>query len=187
MEALVWGFLYSFGVFQDYYQSHLPFARSSNTATIGTCAMGVLFFMFPIVIALQRLYPRQARWAPVCGLMVICLALLTSSFSQSVPHLIITQGVIYALPGSITYFPAMFWLGEWFIERRGFGYGVMWSGSGIGGSTIPLILELLLQTTDLELHQGSGPWPYLFSQCPSPTLSSQDCLQPLPWRSVLLG
>ena len=57
MEALVWGmllvqftssrygltgytgFLYSFGVFQDYYQSHLPFARSSNTATIGTCAM----------------------------------------------------------------------------------------------------------------------------------------------------
>jgi MFS family permease len=77
--------------------------------------------------------------------MVMCLALLISSFSQSVPHLIITQGVIYALPGSITYFPAMYWLGEWFIERRGFGYGVMWSGSGIGGSTIPLILELLLQ------------------------------------------
>ena len=39
VEALVWGFPFSFGVFQDYYSTHEPFAGSPNIAIIGTCAM----------------------------------------------------------------------------------------------------------------------------------------------------
>jgi hypothetical protein len=39
MEALVWGFPFTFGLFQEYYSSHEPFASQGNTAVIGTCAM----------------------------------------------------------------------------------------------------------------------------------------------------
>jgi len=39
VEALVWGFPFSFGIFQEYYGSHEPFASSGNIATIGTCSM----------------------------------------------------------------------------------------------------------------------------------------------------
>jgi hypothetical protein len=39
MEALVWGFPFAFGLFQEYYSTHQPFASSSNIAVIGTCAM----------------------------------------------------------------------------------------------------------------------------------------------------
>jgi hypothetical protein len=39
MEALVWGFPFAFGLFQEYYSTHEPFASSSNIAVIGTCAM----------------------------------------------------------------------------------------------------------------------------------------------------
>ena len=39
LEALVWGFPFSFGVFQDYYSTHEPFEGSPNLAIIGTCAM----------------------------------------------------------------------------------------------------------------------------------------------------
>jgi len=38
-EALVWGFPFAFGVFQNYYSTHEPFAGSANIAIIGTCAM----------------------------------------------------------------------------------------------------------------------------------------------------
>jgi hypothetical protein len=33
------GFPFAFGVFQDYYSNHEPFAGSSSIAVIGTCAM----------------------------------------------------------------------------------------------------------------------------------------------------
>ncbi|PNP39784.1 hypothetical protein TGAMA5MH_08303 [Trichoderma gamsii] len=36
VEALTFGFGFSFGVFQDYYSSHMPFAGSGGIAAIGT-------------------------------------------------------------------------------------------------------------------------------------------------------
>ena len=39
IEALVWGFSFSFGIFQEYYSTHEPFVGQSNIALIGTCAM----------------------------------------------------------------------------------------------------------------------------------------------------
>ena len=39
VEALVWGFPYAFGIFQQYYSENEPFAGSPNIAVIGTCSM----------------------------------------------------------------------------------------------------------------------------------------------------
>jgi hypothetical protein len=39
MEALVWGFPFTFGLFQEFYSTHPPFSSSSSVAVIGTCAM----------------------------------------------------------------------------------------------------------------------------------------------------
>ena len=45
LEALVWGFPFAFGVFQNYYSTHPPFEGSSQIAVIGTCAMVCFFFL----------------------------------------------------------------------------------------------------------------------------------------------
>lgn len=39
MEALVWGFAFSYGIFQAYYTEMDIFKSSGNIAVIGTCAM----------------------------------------------------------------------------------------------------------------------------------------------------
>lgn len=39
MEALVWGFAFTFGIFQDYYSTHEPFKGEKNIAVVGTMAM----------------------------------------------------------------------------------------------------------------------------------------------------
>lgn len=39
MEAVIWGFPFTFGLFQEYFSTHEPFASQGNTAIIGTCAM----------------------------------------------------------------------------------------------------------------------------------------------------
>lgn len=100
----------------------------------------------PLVMGLQRLYPKQARWSPLVGLIIMCLALGLSSLSTTTTHLIATQGVLYAVGGSIAYCPCILYVDEWFVKRKGMAYGIMWSGTGLAGFALPLVLEHLLDT-----------------------------------------
>lgn len=56
-------------------------------------------------------------------------------------QLILTQGVLYGIGGSLLYNPFLFYLDEWFIRRKGMAYGVFFSGTGLVGSFIPAILQ----------------------------------------------
>ncbi|KAK3313540.1 major facilitator superfamily domain-containing protein [Apodospora peruviana] len=172
LECLVWGMLlslfaqvcaslsspffssvgipFSFGVFQNYYSIHEPWASSGNTAVIGTCSMGIMYLDTPLIMGLLRRFPRQGRWSPIFGLVIMCLGLALSSFSTTVTHLIITQGVIYAIGGSIAYSPCIIYLDEWFVMRKGLAYGIMWSGTGLAGVILPLLLEYLLSTCGFQ-------------------------------------
>lgn len=58
--------------------------------------------------------------------------------------LIVTQGILYALGGSIAYAPCIIYLEEWFSARRGLAFGIMWSATGLSGVILPLLLESLL-------------------------------------------
>nr|XP_036578325.1 major facilitator superfamily transporter [Colletotrichum truncatum]KAF6785526.1 major facilitator superfamily transporter [Colletotrichum truncatum] len=148
---LVWGFPFAFGVFQNYYSTNPPFAGQANIAVIGTCAMGIMYLSGPIVIGLLRLFPRQGRFSPIFGLLIMCIALAMSSFSQTVPHLIVTQGIFYAIGGAIAYCPCILYMDQWFIRRKGLAYGVMWSGTGLAGVLIPLLMEYLLGTMGFRM------------------------------------
>ncbi|MBE3045117.1 MFS transporter [Candidatus Bathyarchaeota archaeon] len=111
-----------------------------------------------LVIAALRLYPRQGRYMTLAGLVVMCLSLGLSSLSTTVPHLIATQGVLYALGGSVAYCPCILYIDEWFARRKGLAYGIMWSATGFGGVLIPLLLEYLLNAygfrTTLRIWSG---------------------------------
>ncbi|KAK1987241.1 major facilitator superfamily transporter [Colletotrichum cereale] len=158
IEMLVWGFPFAFGVFQNHYSTNPPFAGQPNIAVIGTCAMGIMYLSGPIVIGLLRLFPRQSRHAPILGLVVMCVALAASSFSRTVTHLIVTQGVLYAVGGAIAYCPCILYMDQWFVRRKGLAYGIMWSGTGLAGVVLPLLMEYLLGRvgfrTTLRLWSG---------------------------------
>ncbi|KAI0108437.1 MFS general substrate transporter [Daldinia grandis] len=158
IEALVWGFPFAFGVFQDYYSTHEPFAGSPNVAVIGTCAMGIMYLTAPLMMGLCRIFARWARWTSIVGLFTMCLALAMSSFSSKISHLIATQGVLYAIGGGIAYCPCILYIDEWFVRRKGLAYGIMWSGTGLAGVVLPLLMEFLLRTvgfrTTLRIWSG---------------------------------
>ncbi|KAL7623220.1 hypothetical protein AAE478_006901 [Parahypoxylon ruwenzoriense] len=158
IEALVWGFPFAFGVFQDYYSTHEPFSKSPNIAVIGTCAMGVMYLTSPLIMGFVRLCGRWARWTSIIGLFIMCLSLAMSSFSTNITHLIATQGVLYAVGGCLAYSPCILYMDEWFVQRKGLAYGIMWSGTGLAGVVLPLLLEWLLHSfgfrTTLRLWSG---------------------------------
>ncbi|OJD28464.1 hypothetical protein ACJ73_00125 [Blastomyces percursus] len=146
MEALVWGFAFTYGVFQAYYSSLDTFKDSGNIAVIGTCAMGIMYLDLPIVFAVYRRWPKYQRAGCAIGVLLMCFAMAMSSFATNVTHLIVTQGIFYALGGSIAYSPCILLMEDWFDKRKGLAFGVMWAGTGLGGVILPIVMENLLDS-----------------------------------------
>ena len=142
VEALTWGFPFSFGIFQDYYSRHEPFAsQKSSIAVIGTTALGIMYLGAPFTFAALQRWPKyRLAYLPI-GLFVIVVALIGSSFASNVQQLIMTQGVVYAIGGNLLYTPTIVFLDEWFVHRKGFAYGIMWAGTGVSGIVVPLVMN----------------------------------------------
>lgn len=104
----------------------------------------------PFVYAVCRLYPRQARWFTLAGLIIASLGLAMSSFCNSVPQLIGTQGILFGVGGCIAYCPCTLYIDEWFVRRKGLAYGIVWSAAGVGGVILPPILEALLDNLGFQ-------------------------------------
>jgi len=136
------GFPFSFGIFQEYYSTHEPFSNDhSSIAIVGTSATGIMYLGSPFMFAFLQLWPQFRRLASVLGLALIAIALVASSFSTSVAGLIITQGILYAIGGTMLYTPTILFLNEWFIRRKGLAFGIMWAGTGMSGVIIPFVMN----------------------------------------------
>lgn len=96
------------------------------------------------------MYPRQARWFTLAGLIIASLGLAMSSFCTSVPQLIATQGVVFGVGGCIAFCPCTLYIDEWFIRRKGLAYGIVWSAAGFGGAVLPLLIEALLENVGFK-------------------------------------
>jgi hypothetical protein len=89
--------------------------------------------MAPVSLYFLEAWPSIRRLSSIFGLFIVLVALVASSFSTQVWHLILTQGILYAIGGSLLYAPTMFYLDEWFILRKGLAFGIMWAGVGVVG------------------------------------------------------
>ena len=72
---------------------------------------GIMYLGSPLYFALLQRFPLQRRVCAVAGLVLMAIALVTSSFATRVWHLILTQGVLYAIGGSMLYSRSCFFLG----------------------------------------------------------------------------
>lgn len=59
-------------------------------------------------------------------------------------HLVLTIGLIYPI-SCLYYFPAATLLFEWFQVRRGLASGVLFAGTGAGGTVFPFIMQGLIR------------------------------------------
>lgn len=103
-----------------------------------------MYLGMPVTMGIQRLCPRLSLWSPLLGVFIMSLSLIAASFSTIVPHLIATQGVLFAIGSSLSYCPCIAYLNEWFDKRKGMAYGIMWAGTGLSGSVLPFLLEYML-------------------------------------------
>lgn len=91
---------------------------------------GIMYLGSPFSFTLLQRFPLHRRFCAAVGLVIMTISLVASSFATRVSHLILTQGVLYAIGGSMLYTPTVIFLDEWFIARKGLAFGVMWAGTG---------------------------------------------------------
>ena len=103
-----------------------------------------MYLAAPIVYCALRKFPSYRKLCTITGFIIAMASLIGASFANSVPGLLATQGVLYAIGGSLHYFPAYLYLDEWFVRRRGLAYGVFIAGAGAAGVAIPLTMGWIL-------------------------------------------
>lgn len=115
------------------------------------------------------LVPRIARWVSTMGVIIMCLSLALSSFSTSVTHLILSQGIGFGIGGCLAYTPSILFMAEWFAKRKGLAFGIVWvsprlkhalgeieltnhmeAGSGVSGVIFPLGLQWLVDRYGIQ-------------------------------------
>lgn len=96
-----------------------------------------MYFSAPFINAVYQRWPAIRRASCWYGAAIIALSLVATSFTSKVWQLFLTQGVLYGIGGGILYYPAIVFLDEWFVTRKGFAMGVMWAGTGASGVMIP--------------------------------------------------
>ncbi|KIK52303.1 hypothetical protein GYMLUDRAFT_970230 [Collybiopsis luxurians FD-317 M1] len=147
MTLLTWSLPFSYGIFLNFYTSDPDFERypSSSLALVGSLCNGILYLTSPIILLIINRYPRYKKNAIILGVVLCVSGLLGAAFARTISHLIITQGIMFSIGGSLVYYPMSTYFFEWFWVKRGIANGVMTSGTGVGGIVIPFVVESLLE------------------------------------------
>ncbi|KAM0694617.1 hypothetical protein Q7P36_004973 [Cladosporium allicinum] len=143
-NALIWGFALSFGILQEYYASHEPFASQGGIASIGTTSTGIMYLTMPLFLWGFQKWPKARRWSLWVSVPIIAISLVGASFANTVSQLIVCQGIIYGIAGNALVMPTINLINEWFLQKRGLAIGIAISGDFAGGVVMPLILQAVL-------------------------------------------
>ncbi|CAL1714360.1 unnamed protein product [Somion occarium] len=148
LETMVWGFGFSYGIFQAYYTSHPPFDKASHiaVAAVGPTALAIEYGAGIFLAFVYGRYPDHMKKSMWFGLVLNSMSLILSSFVNQVWLLIALQGVGLGIAGSLLYWPVIFLVSEWFVQRKGLASGIIFAGSGIGGFIFPLIVNALMDS-----------------------------------------
>ncbi|GAA5985913.1 hypothetical protein JCM11641_004826 [Rhodosporidiobolus odoratus] len=150
VETVIWGLPSSYGLFLQHYQTHGlsssgAYRDSSLLPLVGTVAAGFIYLLGPPISLLLNPRPRWRLSVIRLGAITCVLSLLLSSFAKTPWQLLLTQGLLYSIGGSMAYYSTFYFLSEWFVARRGLANGVCFAGTAAGGLIMPFILEVLLR------------------------------------------
>ena len=80
----------------------------------------------PLSLFILQRWPNRCRISSFLGLVIACVGIVSSSFATRVWHLLLTQGILYAVGACMLYYPVLLFIDEWFVQRKGLAFGVCW-------------------------------------------------------------
>lgn len=144
------GWINSIGAFQQFYQTELLSSYSASTiAWIPSLQIFFMSAMGPLVGTLYDKYgPRQlVFW----GSFLHVFGLMMCSLGTQYYQILLAQGVCSAIGVSAIFQPSMNCVQGWFDKKRGAAFGILATGSSLGGVIFPIMVSRLIR-------QVGFPW-----------------------------
>nr|XP_021207919.1 monocarboxylate transporter 4 isoform X1 [Bombyx mori] len=128
-NMVVDGIAYTFGIFLP--ELVVYFGQGKGTvAWVGSLLTGIYLAVGPIVSALCNKYGCRA--VCIVGSLIATAAFIASTFSKSVPMMMLTYGLIGGIGFGMIYLPSVVAVGYYFEARRSLATGIAVCGSGVG-------------------------------------------------------
>lgn len=91
-----------------------------------------------------------SRQLVLCGSLILPLAFFISTFVETVPNLMITQGVVFGIGISFTMPPGVVLFGQYFERKRGLANSILKIGGGLGALIYASFLRYLIEEISVD-------------------------------------
>ncbi|KAI9809617.1 MAG: hypothetical protein M1825_000049 [Sarcosagium campestre] len=139
------GWINCIGAFQEYYQTHqLKNYSPSTISWIPSLETFIMFLGGPFV---GKLYDNHGpKYILLIGSFLHVFGLMMASISSQYYQFILTQGLLSPIGASMIFYCAFGVVGTWFLKHRALAFGVVTSGSSLGGVIFPIMVERLVRS-----------------------------------------
>ena len=139
--AVMWGTLYSFGIFFEPVLTEFGWTRAATSAAYSFCILLSAFVSIVTGRLTDRFGPRLVM--TVCGLS-LGLGYLLMSLVSAIWQLYVFYGLLIGIGMSGAYVPLLSTVGRWFRSKRGMMTGLASAGVGVGAIIIPPMVGWLI-------------------------------------------
>ncbi|OAQ66140.1 MFS transporter [Pochonia chlamydosporia 170] len=138
------GWINSVGAFQEYYQHNMLSSYSASTiAWIPSLQIFFMNAMGPVVGMIYDKYgPRELLLA---GSILHVFGLMMCSLGTQYYQILLAQGVCSAIGVSAIFQPSINVIHGWFNKKRGAAFGILATGSSLGGVIFPITVSRLIR------------------------------------------
>ncbi|KAG8737781.1 hypothetical protein FRC10_007808 [Ceratobasidium sp. 414] len=137
------GFVNTWGVFQAYYQETiLSDVAPSTIAWIGSIQYALVFL--PGLITGRMFDLGHYRIPQISATVLLLVAAFLTPECKTYWQFLLCQGVAIGLACGFLFGPTIAVISHWFRARRGLAFGILASGSSIGGTVLPITVRKLI-------------------------------------------
>lgn len=133
------------GVFQRYYVSG-PLRNFDSSAVSWILSVQVFFMIFSGTVFGRLFDSYGPKWLLWIGTFAYVFGLMMVSLSKDYYQFFLSQSVVAAIGSSAVFNAAMSSLVTWFFRRRAAAFGIMVSGSSMGGVVLPIMMDKMIKS-----------------------------------------
>ncbi|KAJ9087621.1 hypothetical protein DSO57_1031339 [Entomophthora muscae] len=149
VSFIVYGLIYTYNFVYEHYMEQAEYQTYRvQLELVGTVNLAVLNFS---CLVMGRVDDRLGhRRCIMIGASIYTLGLVISAFVESAWLLILTQGVMLGLGGSMASIATISAPMQWFDKRRGLASGIAMAGCGLGGLFLALVVPEVLKLISIR-------------------------------------
>ncbi|KAL7813164.1 MFS general substrate transporter [Trichoderma aethiopicum] len=137
------GMINCVGVFEQYYVNG-PLKQYDESAVSWILSVLVFLMIFCGSI-FGLLYDNYGpRWILIGGSITYIFGLLMMSLSREYYQFFLAQSILSSIGSSAVFNACMSSIVSWFLKNRAAAYGIMTSGSSVGGVVLPIMMNKLI-------------------------------------------